>query len=324
LRFSTADDEPRLLSGIRESTARSPGRTRLLLPKTDALRSLLVEGEAVRGCRIIYDDGDAIEGCQQRVDAGRSGELVVEFDRGAWRATIGAPAALSDARLRTLPTATEALATGVVMPLSSTLFARRLDLKAPAVIRVRATSGVCGVVTNGHAVAVEGTGDGCDLPTTLKAGTHTIVVRGFATSSLTGTVAISADGIGTLAEGVGEEVLVLPGEARVLRVPLADDGELGIGIQVDAEVLACSLLDSSGAVVAEGCQIFGRYKKGDYLLRVSVDDDGGPRRFRPVVFGLQGAALDVPDAFLQDFFRRVPRPAAASTSSSTSSTSEVH
>jgi hypothetical protein len=39
------------------------------------------------------------------------------------------------------------------------------------------------------------------------------------------------------------------------------------------------------------------------------------------VFGLKGAALDVPDSFLQDFFRRVPRPAGASTSST--STSEV-
>lgn len=320
LRFSSTDDEPRLLSGLHETTARSAGRTRLLLPKTDAARLLFVEGEAVRGCRVIYDDGDAIEGCQQAVDAGRGGELVVEFDKGGWRAAIGAATTLIDARLRTLPTASEAMPTGLVVPLSSTLFARRLDLKAPAVVRVRATSGVCGVVTGGHTVAVEGTGDGCDLPVTLKAGTHTVVVRGFATSSLTGTVAVGVDGITTLAEGVGDEVLVLPGEARVLRIPLANDGELGIGIQVDAEVLACSLLDGNGAVVAEGCQIFGRYKKGDYLLRVSVDDHGGPRRFRPVVFGLQGAALDVPDAFLQDFFRRVPRPVA---STSPTASSEV-
>jgi hypothetical protein len=49
-------------------------------------------------------------------------------------------------------------------------------------------------------------------------------------------------------------------------------------------------------------------------LRVSEPPDTAPRRFAPVVFGLKGADVDVPEDYLRDFFRRVPRPAAADAS----------
>ena len=70
------------------------------------------------------------------------------------------------------------------------------------------------------------------------------------------------------------------------------------------------MLNTNQEVVADGCQIFGVFEKGTYFLRVEAPPDTPPRRFAPVVFGLKGADVDVPDDYLREFFKRVPRPTA--------------
>ena len=167
-------------------------------------------------------------------------------------------------------------------------------------------------------VASGGLGEGCDLQLVVEAGSYAISMRGFAGAPVGGTMSWSATEVTALDEGIGAEQVALPGEARFFQIALQSDGALGIGVQVDAEVLDCALLNARGDVVADGCQVFTRLKAGSYTLRVQSAVDSPPRRFRPVVFGLKGADIDVPDSFLQDFFSRVPPPAPASSSSSSS------
>ena len=337
VRFAAAELQT-VLTGLREVKARAPGRERLRLEPIDKARVIVIEGSAVVGCQLIGDDGEASDGCRVELPARRGAEIVVEHGAGPWRALVATttkPASTSPAHARAIDTALAtsrlgtiaqgpvALTIGLAGVMKGVTRAERVKLAAPAVVRVRADSGVCGVVVDDRVVASSGEGTGCDLSTALPVGEHTIAVRGFAGAALTGTVTVTAEPIPTLGEGIGDELLLLPGEARLLRVPLENDGELGIGIQVGAEVLRCALLDPFGVVVAEGCQLFGRFTRGTYLLRVALDDDEGPRRFRPVVFGLKGAEIDVPDAFLNDFFRRVPRPVAPPPPASTSTPSEV-
>jgi anti-anti-sigma regulatory factor len=154
-----------------------------------------------------------------------------------------------------------------------------------------------------------------DLESALKPASERawrLAVRAVGGAPRSGSVAWTFSPAATLSEGVGDETLVQPGEARVFRVDLAADGELGIGLQSAAEVLDCALLNARHELVAEGCQQFGRYRKGTYWLRVEAPADVAPMRFRPVVFGLKGADIDVPDEWLRDFFRRVPPPATSS------------
>ena len=321
LRFAVDDEPARQLVDRREVVPRMPGRERLQIAASTTARVVRVEGAGILGCTVIVDDGDRRDGCVVNIAAGRAAEVVVEHDDRAWRALLGTKSTMAVTRLGPVPSTTGVVSPNLAVPLRGAVVAQHIELKAPALVRIRATGGVCGVVENGTVVSATGFGRGCDLPVRLAAGRHVVVVRGFGGGALGGSVVVSTDSIAAVREGVGDEVLLLPGEARLLRVSLVRDGELGIGIQVDAEVLQCDLLDGRGDVVAAGCQLFGRFKKGDYTLRISVDAKDGPRRFRPVVFGLQGAEIDVPDSFLEEFFRRVPRPQPPSSSSPSASSS---
>jgi len=324
LRFAQNDEPARLLVDVREVQPRAPGRERLRFAAAPAARALWLEGRAVRGCVVVLDDGTRIPSCAAAIPAGRGGEAVVEHDDRPWRAALGPLDALAWARFGALPaattTATPSLAEGRAEPLGPGLVQREVTTRGPGLLRVRATGGVCGVARVTAAgpivVASEGLGGGCDLPVIASGdATWRVLVRRFGGAPVSGTLSWSFSPAPTLAEGVGPDTLVLPGEARAFRVELAADGELGIGLQTDAEVLECALLDAAHRVVDEGCQQFARHDKGTYWLRVAAPDDAGPRRFRPVVFGLKGAALDVPDEWLRDFFRRVrpeaPAPTAA-------------
>src|SRR5207253_364861 len=150
----------------------------------------------------------------------------------------------------------------------------------------------------------------------LPKGSHRVVVRAFGSgvpAPLSGNVDVTAEPVTALADGIGPEGLVTSGDARTYKFELAADGEVGIGLQTDADTLECTLLDDAQDVVGDGCHQFHRLKGGTYYLRVSAPDDEPPRRFKPVVFGLKGDTIDVPDDWLRDFFSRLPPPKKSST-----------
>jgi len=43
--------------------------------------------------------------------------------------------------------------------------------------------------------------------------------------------------------------------------------------------------------------------QGTYLLHVSASEGGRPAKFRPVILGLSGSKMGVPEEYLRDFFR---------------------
>ena len=321
--FENAIEPPRALTSLREATATSPGQERMVFAASAAKRIVRVEGGAVLGCRLTLDNGDEQDGCVVDVEPGRSGEVLVEHGLGAWRAMLGPReqpllagvrfGALDAAGLSSLPMQTALSVRGPAV-------ARLVQLPQRGVLRVRASDGVCGVARGVNVLAADGMGDGCDLQLVLDAGSYAISARGFGGAPLGGTLSWSTTGLVSLDEGLGAEQVALPGEARFFQIALQSNGALGVGVQVDAEVLDCALLNAHGDVVADGCQIFTRLKAGTYTLRIQSAVDSPPRRFRPVVFGLKGADIDVPDSFLQDFFRRVPPPTPSSSSSSPTAT----
>jgi hypothetical protein len=317
LRFAAVDEPARVLVGVREVRPRAPGRERLQFASSTSARTLRLEGRGVVACAVQFDDGSQVPACTAEVPAGQSGTVVVEHDDRPWRAALGAVGDVYGARFGALPRSSSAspLVAGRVEALGGNQIERTATTTGAGVLRVRATGGVCGVAQGDVVVGSEGLGGGCDLHVIADGdATWRLLVRSFGAAPLSGTLAWTFSPASTLSEGVGEETLVQPGEARVFRVDLASDGELGVGLQSDAEVLDCALLNVRHEVVADGCQQFGRYEKGTYWLRVEAPIDVAPRRFRPVVFGLKGADIDVPDDWLRDFFRRVPPPASPSTS----------
>lgn len=315
IRFAAFDEPARLLQNLFELKARGPGRERLRFAAGASDRSLRVEGPGVKACAIHTDDGGRIAGCAGTIGKGLAGDVVIEHDGRAIRASLGNKGDFYGNRFGALPSSSSsssgsaAMQPGRAEGLSGNLVQRTLTAPVRGVLRVRATGGVCAVTNSkGTVVGSEGVGAGCDLGVVVDKGDARIWVRGFGGGSLAGTLAVGFEPITTLTEGVGKETVVQPGEARVFEVTLESDGELGVGLKVDAEVLECALLNSAQEVVADGCQIFGRFNKGTWWLRVEAPPDSGPRRFSPVVFGLKGADIDVPEDYLREFFRRVPRP----------------
>jgi hypothetical protein len=317
-RMATAQSAVRSLAGLYEASPRMAGHERLRFSATAGLRELFVEGPGVLACVVHLDDGTRISSCTAEVASGQSGELWVKHDARPFRAALGDRGATAAVRLGTSlsslssppPPSVPPQPPERVEPLSGSVVYRAATTRGAGVLRLLATDGVCGVervvARDTQVVASEGTGDGCDLSVVVDSDSAwRLVVRGFAGAPLSGTVAWTFSQALVLHEGVGPAVYVQPGEARAFRLDLTADGELGIGVQSDADVLECVLLDAATRVVEDGCQQFGRRALGTYWLRVRAPLNAGPRSFRPVVFGLKGAEIDVPDSFLRDFFRRV-------------------
>jgi hypothetical protein len=310
LELSTAE-APRALVGLRETKPAAPGRERLLVAAAPTDRVIRVEGRGVLACAIHLENGGHVAGCRAQLPAGQGAEIRVEHDDRPWRVFAADPNDVMSARYGALPSGTASPAAfGTAVALAGNVVQRGIELKEPAAVRVRATSGVCAIATNGRIVEAQGLGAGCDIVRVLPAGSHKVVVRGFGTAPLSGNVNISAERVIGLDEGVGGEAIVGAGEARTFRFSLASDGEVGVGLQVDADSLECELLDEKQENVGDGCHQFHKLKKGTYYLRVQGPDEGPPRRFKPVVFGLKGSDVDVPDEWLRDFFARVQREAS--------------
>jgi hypothetical protein len=287
----------------------------VLVASSSTARTLRVEGRGVLACAIHLDGGAHVAGCTATLPANQGAEVRVEHDDRPWRVfTHGAGAGdVAVGRYGALPTsAPSASATmGSAITLGGNVVDRLVTLKEASALRVRASSGVCALSTTSggksawRVVDAQGLGSGCDLVRVLPAGTHRVTVRGFGAAPLGGNVNVSAEPVLSLEEGVNAEVLVSSGDARTYRFVVAGEGEIGVGLQSDADSLTCTLFTEAQELVGDGChQFHKKLAKGTYYLRVEAPDDAPPRRFKPVIFGLKGSVIDVPDAWLRDSFVR--------------------
>ena len=127
----------------------------------------------------------------------------------------------------------------------------------------------------------------------------------YAGTALGGTAAWSAEPVETLAEGVGAERWLSPGEARIFRFTLASKGRVGLGLREEAESLACAVSDEAGRTLGEGCQQLLTLEAGRYVLAVRAPPGAPASRFKPVLLGLAGSETGVPEEYLRDFFQRI-------------------
>ena len=147
---------------------------------------------------------------------------------------------------------------------------------------------------------------GCAIDELLKPGTYRLVVRGFADRGLSGTVTWTQEPVKELKEGVAsEESWIAPTQTRFFQFSTESAGRIGLGLQVPAELLECTVLSSEQRVLGEGCQQYLQLDKGTYLLAIHAPATARPLRFRPVLVGLAGAKTDVPEEYLRNFFQRI-------------------
>ncbi|WNG35002.1 hypothetical protein F0U61_16110 [Archangium violaceum] len=294
------------LATLFETTVRVPGQHLLRFGTSDALRQLKVTG--AERCVAALDDGTRLEGCELQVPPNHSGNLLLETNPGGVRAVL-APA--SELTTALLPLASKGkapeLPAAKALRLSGATVERTLTVPADAVVHLRGDSGVCGLTRDTTVLAVAGLEHGCALDRLLEAGTYRLVVRGFASQPLSGSITWTHEPVKELTEGVAkDESWVAPGQTRYFRFNTDAAGNVGLGLQVPAELLQCTVLDTAQRVLGEGCQQLLALEKGTYLLAIHAPQTlGRPLPFKPVLVGLAGTRTDIPEDYLRDFFNRI-------------------
>jgi hypothetical protein len=292
-----------LSDGLFEAVLPLPGATAIAIAADPRERALEVTG--ARACLLRLADGRRASSCTARLPANASGEVVAESTGGPLRAVAYA-GALGPALFPRLPPAGKPspLAEGQAASLAPG-FDRAIALEQSAVVHVRATAGVCALVSADGAREVAGDGRGCELHRLLEKGTHRLLIRPFGDQPLQGVATWTRGALEALGEGIGPERWIAPGEARYFRFTTASKGRVGIGLQAQADTLDCTVLDASQKALGDGCQQLLELEQGSYLFAVRAPPASPASRIRPVVFGLAGAKLSVPEEYLRDFFARI-------------------
>jgi hypothetical protein len=301
------DPTPRLenLERLYEAVSLAPARQRLAFTSQPTPRLLSISG-ALR-CVTTLEDGARLEGCEVKVPADRSGEVLLDVGVGGVRAVLTPPTEVRSAALGTLAGQVGAeLPAARALKLSGQRMDRSFTLASEAVVHVRSDSGVCGLVQGGTVLRVQGSEKGCAFDEVLKAGNYRLAVRGFADRVLSGALTWTQEPVKELKEGVAsEESWITPSQTRFFRFSTQSPGRIGLGLQVPAELLECSVLDLDQRVLGEGCQQFLQLDKGTWLLAVHAPANARSLKFKPVLVGLAGAKAEVPEEYLRDFFQRI-------------------
>jgi hypothetical protein len=294
-------------TGLYEETVRAPGSLRLTISPDEADRQVAVEG-APR-CTLVLSSGERLSGCRLPVPRRTSGELLLETEPGPVRALLYAPGKERQARLALeLPLVPgPSLSAGVSVALQQGRVDRSLVLATSAVVRISAESGVCGLYRGAELLTVDGLDNGCELVRVLAPGTYRLLVRPFAGHPSTGQLKWTTEPVVALNEGVGAEDWLAPGEVKLYRFELQARGKVGLGLKSTSEAFECGIWSEGWQSLGEGCQEYLTLEKGSYLLTVRNPARSGaqPFAYQPVIFGLSGDKTEIPETFLNDFFRRI-------------------
>jgi hypothetical protein len=305
LLLTTVPAATETLTSIFEVVLTQPGSRSFSIPASNDARVVRVEGAA--HCLTTLVDGSRTSGCEAPLPAGQSAELTVDADAGALRASVGPPDQPELARFGVTSAATNppAIPWSQAMPMTGSLVARSFTTDHEALVHVRADSGVCALADAHGLVSVAGFGSSCSIDRLLGPGTYRILVRPFGEIALSGSVSWTTDAVESLSDGVGPEAWIAAGQEKLYRFTTASAGHIGLGLQVPADTIDCTILDASQHVLGTGCQQFPLLDAGQYLLAIHAPAHVAPIHYRPVLVGLAGASRGVPEDYLRDFFQRI-------------------
>jgi hypothetical protein len=294
-----------VLRDLYEDEPQGAGELTLTVPPLGLARQYRVKG--AQRCMLVLAGGTRQLGCRGEIPANQPARLVLWHTVSPLRAVMFN----ADNRLHALwggktPEAKPvSVAQAKAVTLAGRITQRAFDLQSAAVVRLRAESGVCALASSTALVLVDGMGKGCDTYRLLEPGSYQFMVRSFGQVPLSGMMAWTTEPVRSLSEGIGQEEWLAPGAQRIFSFTTRSPGEVGLGLQVDADNLECAILDKEHRELGRGCQQLLKIDQGTYLLRVMAPEGIDPVRFRPVILGLSGSKMDVPREYLRDFFVRI-------------------
>jgi hypothetical protein len=103
---------------------------------------------------------------------------------------------------------------------------------------------------------------------------------------LSGTIALAAEPLRPVQEGVGAEVALAPGDAAAFAFQLVKPATVGIGVRAVPDQVQVRLIDAKGALLGDGVAQLRALPAGRYILEARVPPDAPPSLVRPAVVGI--------------------------------------
>ncbi len=145
---------------------------------------------------------------------------------------------------------------------------------------------------------------GVDVAIYLPEGFSELLVRGLAGHPLAGQAEISVTSVGKLEEGFGPELLLPPGDSRLFSFQVVREGQIGVGVRAESEIVELELMSAEGKTIEKGSLMMPRLTPGLYLLNMKVSSSAaGPVKVRPVVVGLELPDTGPPEDVIQEYLR---------------------
>ena len=113
-----------------------------------------------------------------------------------------------------------------------------------------------------------------------------VTIRAVAGGTLHGPAELTATPVLPIGEGLGPELLLGPGQARLFSFTVTHAGPIGIAVRADADEVETALLSSQGRPLGRGSMQMPTLEPGTYLLALSAPADAAPVRARPALVGL--------------------------------------
>jgi uncharacterized protein YecT (DUF1311 family) len=247
----------------------------------------------------IAADGAVLRGRDVAVSG--AGRVIVTHEMG--------PVALWVAADGTSPwpeAAAQSVALPARLPLAGPAMALALNQPAASLLHVSTTAPVlAGLVQTGRTDAPRLFPAGAELHVMLAAGPAELRFYSPNDGPLTGSVAVSAEPVIPIAEGLGAAVSVAPGGSAAFGFSLAKAATIGVGVRADPDRARVRLLDATGAVKGEGVAQLRSLPAGQYVIEASVPPDAPPTVLRPAIIGITPRNAGPPPDVVQHYLELV-------------------
>lgn len=312
----TAATEPALKPGdLLERNLSAAGRVRIPvdipIDKTRAASKVPAEPYTIRvrgpaQALWLENSGRVVSGTD--IVARDSGVLMLQHQPGTLIAWLDAPKAQAAKGVMAWFKSTQE--TSVKPPQAVALKGKQqvltLDLAKAAMVHLRTTVPVVTqFVVDGQAPQTQAHLFGANINLLVPAGLSRLVLRAVGADSLSGVASLLTTSITQLGEGVGPEVLLAPGSARLYAFDLAQARAIGIGVRAQSDVVRSVLFDQFGAALSEGVVQMPTLAPGRYYLAIDLPLSSAPVRAQPILLGLNAPDTRPPRDILRRYLEAV-------------------
>jgi hypothetical protein len=176
-------------------------------------------------------------------------------------------------------------------------------LDADAFVSLHAENGgVMGLYDRaGECLSAAAGAAGRSIVAKLGRGQYTLYTRPFANAAVSGgLVTLRPLAAAVLeADGEGEPVLIGPRDLVLYKFTVTVKGKVGCGIRSQNETLAATLYDSRFTILDTGRLFVRTLEPGPYYMLAA--SGGDTQRFTPVVYGLGGNDMQIPDDIITSY-----------------------